>query len=741
MYQAAIVLLPKAVKDPTLPESYRPISLLTANVKILAKLLANRLKKIIGSIIADDQLGFMPGKTTAMNVRRLFLNLTIAHANSGERAIAALDIAKAFDTVEWPYLWKALDKFGFGTKFVNLVKLLYKSPTAFLRVGTDEAPPFNLTRGTRQGCPLSPLLFAIAIEPFVAAVRQHPNIVGWVSQTRTDKLQLYADDTLIYLGDRGQSLNALIELTEAFGTVSGLKVSQAKSLLFPVDPQQRGPRSVPSPLPIANQFTYLGVDVPITTYYDLNLGPMLGWMGTKFAAWGNLPIGPAGRIQLIKMFVQPKIMYALWHMPTAPPKTFFSKLDTAMRSFIWGKGRSRLSLPHLKRSKTGGGMALPDFRVLYLAVQLSHLSPLTPEGPCSALYSSWQELLPPYIAPWQAALVQPSIPPHNLLVAAVRRAYVDARKTAGACTIDPATPLWGNKVLGNLAGSPPPRQWLEAGLTSIQDVWDMGVTAPFAFLRQHRSLPASQWLLYHRVHTTLKRLHKRSLLATLEDPLLSLIRSGHKKCKISTLYKYIMDARQKLTTMKCRESWEKDLGPILDDQWKEVLASPITVSINCRHEMLQLYLIHRAYYTPAKLHKIYQESSPLCFRCQAETGTLLHTLWSCPMLTTYWASILNKLNAVIDSDITPSPKVCILGITSSLELNQDLKTLITKALFQARRQLTLNWKGQTAPSYDSWLSAMNEVCLQEKHSLCRKGKNVTYTNIWGSWEAHTARQS
>lgn len=102
MEEAIIVLIPKPGKDPRECVSYRPITLLNVDAKILAKILANRLSLVISTLIHVDQTGFMPAKGTDINIRRLFLNLSLTHDNAGSRVIASLDAEKALDSVEWP---------------------------------------------------------------------------------------------------------------------------------------------------------------------------------------------------------------------------------------------------------------------------------------------------------------------------------------------------------------------------------------------------------------------------------------------------------------------------------------------------------------------------------------------------------------------------------------------------------------------------------------------------------------
>lgn len=88
---------------------------------------------------------------------------------------------------------------------------------------------FTFTRGTRQGCPLSPRLYALAAEPLAIAIRSHPNIVGHM----TKKVSTYADDTLLYLDGSTDALPTALALIKRFGSFSGLKINWDKSQIVP----------------------------------------------------------------------------------------------------------------------------------------------------------------------------------------------------------------------------------------------------------------------------------------------------------------------------------------------------------------------------------------------------------------------------------------------------------------------------------------------------------------------------
>lgn len=147
--------------------------------------------------------------------------------------------------------------------------------------------PFKLYRVTHQGCPLSPLLFALAIEPLAIAIPYNINIQGLRYKTCNEHIALYANDILLFLADPGPSLQNALSFIQKFGTYSGLKTDWDKSSILPIDHIPQVLRPVNVPLIWSNQIKYLGISQEFN-FVDDNLYPLLTKFTLTTASWKSL---------------------------------------------------------------------------------------------------------------------------------------------------------------------------------------------------------------------------------------------------------------------------------------------------------------------------------------------------------------------------------------------------------------------------------------------------------------------
>ena len=146
--------------------------------------------------------------------------------------IIAIDAEKTFEKVHHPFMIKTLSKVGIEGAFLNIIKAIYETPTANIIINGQKLRAFPLRSGTRQGCPLSPLLFNIVLEVLATAIRQEKEIKGIQVGKEETKLSLVAYDMIVYTEHPIDSTKKLLDLINEFGKMARYKVSIQKSKAF-----------------------------------------------------------------------------------------------------------------------------------------------------------------------------------------------------------------------------------------------------------------------------------------------------------------------------------------------------------------------------------------------------------------------------------------------------------------------------------------------------------------------------
>ena len=226
-----VTLILKEYANLKVSSNWRPITLLNVDYKIASKAIATRIEKVLPLIINSNQTGFIKGRYIGENIRLITDILEQTKAQDIPGILLLLDSRKAFDTVEWGFIQNTLDLFNFGSNIKQWVKTLNNNTESTVLHNGFTTNYFKLSRGVRQGCPLSPYLFILGAEILAARVRLERNIGGITISITEHKISQMADDTSLFLKNVDSITNA-IGILRLFGNISELNSIEEKPKQF-----------------------------------------------------------------------------------------------------------------------------------------------------------------------------------------------------------------------------------------------------------------------------------------------------------------------------------------------------------------------------------------------------------------------------------------------------------------------------------------------------------------------------
>ena len=371
-----IKLLPKD-GDKTLIRNWRPITLLNVSYKILAKIMALRLVNILPKFVNSTQTGFIKGRYILENLITSWEAMEWSKCSHQNSAMLLLDFEKAYDRVEWRFILMMLEAFGFPPSFCNTVQVLLSDASAQVEVNGVLSSPFSLGRSIRQGCPLAPSLFVIASEALFYILRDNslsPNVRGIYLPNDEELINCqFADDTALFFELSESNFKALQYKLNFFFSISGAKISQAKSICLGWDEQPPdwfaqynfqwgGPNKITR---------YLGIPFSV----EPALKDMWSWVkekiDKKLKKWYNRALSLAGRIQVCQKMLS---SYTIYYSSANFFNNYqFAEIQKSIRQFLWSDGKGNNKIHSVKwawchTDKALGGLGLKDLRIQGIAL-------------------------------------------------------------------------------------------------------------------------------------------------------------------------------------------------------------------------------------------------------------------------------------------------------------------------------------------------------------------------------------
>ena len=202
--------------------------MLNVDYKIFSKCIAERLKRVLPKLIQPTQTGYVKGRNISAVIRTVMDIIEEMDSAKSEGILLTIDFAKAFDSLSWEFVFKALEAFNLSPNIIDIIKICYNDISSCVLNYQSTTRYFEVCRGVRQGDPLSPYLFIIALELLSIYVQNDKSIHGVDYNQSEIKLLLYADDITAILKSQTDA-RRLFTLIKEFSKCSGLKINESKS--------------------------------------------------------------------------------------------------------------------------------------------------------------------------------------------------------------------------------------------------------------------------------------------------------------------------------------------------------------------------------------------------------------------------------------------------------------------------------------------------------------------------------
>eukprot|EP00253_Pinus_taeda_P015965 PITA_15965 len=341
-----LALIPKDI-NPLSFDRFRPISLCNVSYKVITKILANRLKKLLPFLISENQGGFVPRRQTMDNVILIQEEIHSSISRRERGMIIKLDMENAFDRVNHQFLKEVLGKFGISNNFISIIMECITHPWTAPLINGRPSNYFRSSRGLRQGCPLSPFLYIIMAETLsihLEKLRKQKEIIG-ISIERGIKGKnhsLFADDTLLIGGASSLMAKRFKKMIDSLLSASGGKLNNKKCKIYKWNVSLQIMQRISTILDIPTQrnwsyFMYLALPLAKESVKSEIWVKHIEKLRGKLQSWGMTWLNLAGRTTLIKAILSALPIYQF--AVTLAPASTHKHMELIIRRFLWQGGR------------------------------------------------------------------------------------------------------------------------------------------------------------------------------------------------------------------------------------------------------------------------------------------------------------------------------------------------------------------------------------------------------------------
>ena len=660
-----VTLLPKK-GDQTRLCNKRPIVLLDTIYKIVAKVLAIRMSNVIDKLIGSDQTGFIKGRNIGENIRLMADVLHYCDKQDIPGILMNLDFAAAFDSIEHSFMFRTLSEFNFGENFKRWVQVLYQNSELSIVNNGFTSEWFPSTRGIKQGCPFSGILFVLAVEIFACKLRKSESIHGLVINKVEVKISQYADDTSIFVKDE-ESAEGAIGLLHKFGESSGLRLNLDKSDFIWLGPKCTSTDMICQVLP-KNTFKSLGIIFSTVKdfRYD-NLQPRIRRMRAVMNMWKERDVSIKGKITLAKSLLLSQLTYIA--SAFVFPQETVRCLEKEINAFLWGGRAPKVKRAVLQQGIKDGGLGATDVACFLKSLRVKWLTlAILKEN------AKWRQLFQARLGPFGVNdLLMTSLDRDTVdrlgLPEFYSNSLLDTQAIKSPMRTDDSSHimgqvLWYNKNI-RIGGRPIFYATLhEEGIRRIRDVIHNGAAvrppATLSRLDQYK-----YWCVIHAIPKTWREVLRSSRTCRAKEeanrttPKIKVcddIVDMH-QAKTKDYYNALMPGK---TSARCCMKWAKSGYDFTEKKWQEIFTLPYKCCKSSKLQSQQYRVLHR--YVPTQKFLFIRQisESPKCKFCK-DVDTIEHFLVYCGRVHRLWKQLFRSLRQGTKGSIPVRAETVIFG--------------------------------------------------------------------------------
>ncbi len=688
--QALIVLLEKQGKDRCHLNNWRPISLLNVDYKLLTKVLAHRIKNVLPSIISQSQTGYVMNSSINDSVRLVQDIIHYTDLTQSPGVLLTVDFKKAFDSIEWAFVFKALTTFNFGPVLINWIRIIYTNISSCIYNNGKTSQYFNLHRGVRQGDPLSPYLFIIGMEILSWAIKQNNKIQGFQIKSQEIKVTLYADDLTIMLSDFN-SVAETLNLLRKFRICSGLSINLDKTEGMLIGPWRRLRQDLPSNIkwtngPIKLLGIYLSSDPNETIV--LNFQSKIDALLRQLHWWKARDLTLTGRVLIVKSLALSKFQYLASLIKI--PQNVIMQVNSIIYEFIWNGKTDKVKRKLFEQDYSKGG-----YKMINLNDIITSASAMWVKKILDSTDRAWKHTLEWFskrknlsiflMSNFDASELPITMPPYYTETI-YNWSQLTAQSTGSIISIKEQC-LWYNKTLKVGGKSVYSDRLFSLGMWVVGDLFENEDIIPFDTWL-HRGASELDRMIWYGIISCISKVWKiEDITNSVSIPPFTIPCGMYVNESFITIDEVkqrhikVILANQKLCSLKANEyrfriKHELIHGFIATEDWEQIFLVPRILPVDNKIKDLQYKIIMRFLPTNYLLYKMKKVNSQNCIFCNTEPETIEHLFFNCCYVKNIWWQVFDELHSVTGQRFSPTLQSCILGIYDNCDASQAINIVI-----------------------------------------------------------------